>query len=199
MLIAGGWQATCASTTSTSRPPAGVIESKTDANVPLSALRSGCVLVSRDEAIHAAQIFLKCRGHQERLIDSPKALKGTVEIRAAKQALEFLRLFSNRRSCAFAANIGLVEVEMAKTDGWLALREDDFIERCGGSPQARPVEDAASEGVFIVDRCLLSLDSGDLLRVTQRVAPDGGITDLGQTVVLRQASRRIGWCQPGPR
>lgn len=166
--------------------------------LPLSSLADHCMLIRRDERVHAAEIILRCIDRPDVSVESSATLEGAVTVRTPNQALEFARLLSSRQACGFGVHSSWVEVAATREDEWLGLRESDFHRLCGSTTpgaQASP----SDERTFLVNRCLLSLDSGDLFRVVEEVTSGGKLRQLSQDLVLPNANRRVGWCQPGPR
>lgn len=165
--------------------------------VALTSLRSECTL-TEEHRLHWSRLWLECRGTQAVPVEGFPSLEGRVNIKSSRQALEFLRLFSSRSACDRQTSTDWVDVQKARQDGWLDLNQKEFSRLCP-VPGAEEMRVKGEPMAFNAERCLLSLSSGDLYRVRQRVEQNGHVSSIEETLALKNASQRLGRCEPGIR
>ena len=142
------------------------------------------------------RLWLNC-GAGPHLLSEPSSLTWHVRIRTSEEALELVRLFSSRPgACARMPTAPWIEVTPADRAGWLTLDRATYARVCPEPSAEERTEAGVPARRFVVTRCLFAQHDGHLYRVEQRVKENGETETIRETVVLPDARRLIGSCDP---
>lgn len=140
------------------------------------------------------RLWLNC-GKGPHLLSEPSSLTWHVRIRTPEQALELVRLFTAPpRACQMIPGPRLVEVGASDRDRWLAIDQTTYDRVCP-KVSAREVDSVTTKR-FVVNRCVLGEDDGNLYSVEERVRENGETEIVTKTLVMSNLRSRIGSCDP---
>jgi hypothetical protein len=140
------------------------------------------------------RLWLNC-GAGPHLLSEPSSLTWHARIRSPEQALELVRLFSSTpQACDRLPRARWIEIRRSERTGWLALEKARYDTLCPAPSSAEQTGSGGRIRWFLVTRCLLAQEDGNLYRVEQQVKENGDTATVRETLVLADAGQVFGTC-----